>query len=89
MALGEDDLTPAWAERAARSPGAHVIIAMIATAAHALVGDETRAAAWAANVRERGPELTCADFFRSLPMRSKAARARISTALAHHGIRAG
>lgn len=89
MALGEDDLAPAWAERAARSPGAHVFIAMIATAAHALAGDEARAAAWAANVRERGPELTCADFFRSLPMRSEAVRARISSALARHGIRAG
>jgi uncharacterized membrane protein len=89
MALGEDQLAPPWAERAARSPGAHVLIAMIATAAHALGGDEARAAAWASDVRLRGPELTSADFFRSLPMKSEVARARIATALLRHGIRAG
>ena len=42
-----------WAERAARAPGAHVLIALIAVAAHALGGDEIRAASWAANVRSR------------------------------------
>ena len=86
LALGEEDLAPAWAERAARSPGAHALIAMIATAAHELAGDEARAAFWAASVRERGPELTRADFFRSLPMKPEAARARIAAALARHGI---
>jgi tetratricopeptide (TPR) repeat protein len=33
MALGQDIEAAAWAERAARSPGAHVLIAMIAVAA--------------------------------------------------------
>jgi hypothetical protein len=66
-----------------------VIIAMIALASHALAGDQARAAAWAAVVRERGPELTTADFFRALPMKPPAARARIARALASHGIREG
>ncbi len=55
MMLGEYAVAAQWAERAARSPGAHVLIAMIAAAAHALAGDSARAASWAANVRERNP----------------------------------
>ena len=40
-----------WAEVAARTPRAHVIIAMMATAAHALAGDVRAARRWAAAVR--------------------------------------
>ena len=43
LAVGEDTEAAHWAEQAARSPGAHVLIAMIAGAAHALSGDTTRA----------------------------------------------
>lgn len=85
MELREDADAAAWAERAARSPGAHVLIAMIAAVAHRLAGDEARAQSWAANVRERNPVLTRADFFRSFPMKSEATRARVSNALAHFG----
>jgi TolB-like protein len=85
MALGEDADAAAWAERAARSPGAHVLIAMVAAVAHRLAGDEARAQSWAANVRERNPVLTGADFFRSFPMKSEATRTRVSNALAHFG----
>ncbi len=85
MELGEDADAAAWAERAARSPGAHVLIAMIAAVAHRLAGDETRAQAWAANVRERNPVLTRADFFRSFPIKSEVTRTRVSNALAGFG----
>ena len=44
MTLGEDAVAAEWADRAASSPGAHVLIAMIATAAHALAGNDGRAA---------------------------------------------
>jgi tetratricopeptide (TPR) repeat protein len=70
-----------WADRAARSPGAHVLIAMIAAAAQSLAGDAERAAHWAANVRERSPILTHADFFRAFPMQPVDARARVQQAL--------
>jgi TolB-like protein/Tfp pilus assembly protein PilF len=89
LALGEVEAAQPWAERAARSPGAHALIAMIATAAHELAGDRARATAWATDARERAPELTCADFFRSLPMKPEAARARITAALRRHGVPAG
>jgi DNA-binding winged helix-turn-helix (wHTH) protein/tetratricopeptide (TPR) repeat protein len=85
MALGEDEEAAAWAERAARSPGAHVLIAMIATAAHALTGDVARAASWAANVRERNGALSREDFSRAFPMKLEAMRARVLQALAQFG----
>ena len=85
LAMGEDTAAAGWAERAARSPGAHVLIAMIAVAAHSLAGDATRATAWASNVRERNPVLTRTDFFRSFPMKSEATRTRVAGALARLG----
>jgi len=75
-----------WAERAARSPGAHVLIAVIAAAAHSLKGDTKRAAAWAANVRERNPAITQNDFFASFPFADAAVRKRIAKALSALGI---
>jgi TolB-like protein/Tfp pilus assembly protein PilF len=85
MAQGEDTDAAAWAERAAHSPGAHVLIAMIAGVAHSLAGDAARAGSWAANVRSRSPALTGQDFFRSFPMKPDAMRARVSGALAGLG----
>jgi TolB-like protein len=85
MLAGEDALAVQWAERAARSPGAHVLIAMIASAAHALAGDGERAAAWADDVRRRNPALTIEDFFRSFPMASPTMRTRVLRALKQNG----
>ena len=81
MAVGEDAEAADWAERAARSPGAHVLIAMVAAAAHALNGDAARAASWAANVRERNATLSREDFCRSFPMKSDTMRGRVLRAL--------
>ncbi len=81
MAGGEDDEAIAWTERAARSPGAHVLIAMIAAAAQMLAGNEHLAREWANDVRARNALLTREDFFRAFPVKSDAMRARISTAL--------
>jgi TolB-like protein len=84
MAVAEDAAAAAWAERAARSPGAHVLIAMIATVAHALAGNRGSAGSWAAKVRERNSSLRRDDFFRAFPMKSEELRARVSRALADH-----
>jgi TolB-like protein len=83
--LGEDLEAADWAERAARSPGAHVLIALVAAAAHALGGEELRAASWIADVRARSPTLTRADFFRAFPMKSEAAKTRLTNALVNLG----
>jgi TolB-like protein len=87
MAVGEDAEAAAWAERAARSPGAHVLIAMIAVAAHGLGGDDSRAASWAANVRARNPAMTLSDFFHSFPMKPDAIKSRVSNALVRFGFK--
>jgi DNA-binding winged helix-turn-helix (wHTH) protein/TolB-like protein len=86
MAVGEDAAAAEWAERAARSPGAHVLIAMIGAAAHALNGDGARARYWAANVRERNASLNREDFCRAFPMKSEQMRMRVVQALAQLGL---
>ena len=83
--LAEDAEAARWAERAARAPGAHVLIAMIACATQSIAGDETAAGVWAANVRDRNPRLTREDFFRSFPIKPPAARLRVSAALERRG----
>ena len=85
MVLGEDAEAAEWAERGARSPGAHVLIAMIAAAAHAMKGDSGRAEFWAANVRERNAALTLEDFCRAFPMKSDTMRGRVLEALTKFG----
>jgi TolB-like protein len=82
---GEDAEAARFAERAARAPGAHVLIAMIASAMQAIAGDEPASIAWAANVRERNPALRREDFFRSFPIKVAAARSRIDAALVRRG----
>ena len=81
MAQGEDLEAASWAERAARAPGAHVLIAMIAAVAHSLAGHAPEARSWANNVRERKPSLTRGDFFRAFPIKSEAMHRRLSAAL--------
>jgi TolB-like protein len=53
-----------WAETAAHTPGAHVIIAMIAMTAHALAGDEAMARHWADRVRALQPDASRQHFSR-------------------------
>jgi TolB-like protein len=85
MAVAQDVDAADWAERAARSPGAHVLIAMIAAAAHELNGDAARAAYWAANVRQRNATLNRDDFCRAFPMKSDTMRVRVLQALKQLG----
>jgi TolB-like protein len=87
LASNEDEPAAHWAERGARSPGAHVLIGVIAAAAHTLAGDSTRAAFWADNVRQRNDSLTREVFFQSFPMRSDAMRMKMDRALLALGFR--
>lgn len=81
MMRGEFAEAAEWNDRAARSPGAHVLIAMIAAAAHFLAGDEQKALKWAREVRERNPGLSRQEFFGAFPLRSDAMRTKASGAL--------
>lgn len=75
-----------YGERAARAPGAHVIIAMIAMTCHVFAGNRVDALRWARNIRKRRPDVTRVDFFRSLPIADEDLRRRINRALASMGI---
>lgn len=81
MVLDQPAQAADWAERAARAPGAHALIEMIAAVGHGLNGDDARATAWAHSARRRQPGLTQAEFFEAFPMRAAGARQRISQTL--------
>jgi tetratricopeptide (TPR) repeat protein len=81
MLRGEYADAAQWSERAAKSPGAHVLIAMIAALTQLLIGNEHRAAEWAKDVRNRNPKLSRHDFFGAFPVRSESMRAKASGAL--------
>jgi hypothetical protein len=73
-----------WADRAANSPGAHALIAMIATASNHLAGDQNRAGVWAEKARSRASHLTRVDFQRAFPFRDENTRRDVEGALAHY-----
>jgi len=83
--IDESTLAAHWGDRAARSPGAHPLIEMIAVAAHGLNGDDAKARAWASSAQTRSPGLTTAAFFESFPFRSQATRTRVTAILAQYG----
>ncbi|MGD8808990.1 MAG: winged helix-turn-helix domain-containing protein [Gammaproteobacteria bacterium] len=85
IALSEDAEGAQWAERGARSPGAHALIAMIAAAAQALAGNPMAGIRWAEEVRRRNPALTQADFFGAFPIRTQDMRGRLARALTSVG----
>ena len=84
---GETAEAALWADRAARSPGAHVMISLIAVVVHALNQDPQRAKAWVADVRSRRSDISQAHFFASFPFRDGDLRRRMAEALADNGFR--
>ena len=74
-----------WAERAAKAPGAHALIEMIAATAHGLNGNSGKAHAWADSVRARAAHLDKADFLRAFPFRDLPTRARVTGMLGKLG----
>jgi TolB-like protein len=81
IARMEDEEAAVWADRGARSPGAHALIAMIAAVAQTLAGNRESGMKWAEEVRVRNRSLTQADFFGAFPIRPEAMRRRITSAL--------
>ena len=80
--LREDFETAAdLGERAARSPGAHKHIAVIAAVAAHASGRADRAAEWISRARQHDPHVTPASFFRSFPFVRSAGRELIEQGL--------
>ena len=74
-----------WADRAATSPGAHHLIAMIALAANGLAGRDDQADRWRREVRRLRPDATADDYFAAFATRDIASRKRIAAELARNG----
>lgn len=83
---GDYESAAQWAEKAARAPGAHFLIAMIAVSAYALNRNRDKAEFWTANVRGRRPDASQDHFFESFPFSDAGVRQRISDALARYGL---
>lgn len=81
IARGEYEEAVQWTDAAARSPGAHVLMALLAAASQALAGNAPEAATWARGVHERDPTLTRADFFRGYPVTAEPMRTKIDAVL--------
>jgi TolB-like protein/tetratricopeptide (TPR) repeat protein len=83
---GEGAAAACWGDEAARSPGAHGFVALIAAACHMLNGDLKKAQEWATIARARDPEISQAKFFRAFPFEDCDTRDRISVAFFNLGI---
>ena len=83
---GEDKAAADWAERAARAPGAHVLISVIAAACHSAAQNPTKAQFWVDRVRARTPGDAQANFFRSFPFEDASVRARLAANLSAAGL---
>jgi TolB-like protein len=80
--LKEDfDTAADLGERAARSPGAHKHIAVIAAVAAHAAGRADRSDEWIARARQYDPRVTPAEFFRSFPFVRSAGRELIEQGL--------
>lgn len=65
---GDTRAAARWADRAATTPGAHYLIAMIAAVANGLDGRHQQAARWRQEARRRKPDASAAHFFAAFPM---------------------
>ncbi|MGB7270991.1 MAG: winged helix-turn-helix domain-containing protein [Albidovulum sp.] len=74
-----------WADRAAATPGAHYLIAMVAMVANGLAGRHDAAARWRQTVRQRKPDASAAHYFAAFPTRDIASRSLIADELRRHG----
>jgi TolB-like protein len=74
-----------WADRAATTPGAHYLIAMIALVANGLAERHEQAARWRQAIRRLKPDASSADYFAAFPTRQAASRTRIAAELRRHG----
>ena len=79
------DAAARYADKAASTPGAHYLIAMIALAANSLAGRSNQASRWKQEVLRRSAKASAAHYFAAFPTRDTASRNRIAAVLAQHG----
>ena len=86
---GDTEKAARWGEHAARTPGAHYLIGLIAAVAHEIHGDHKSAAYWARHASSRRPGASVDRFFKAFPFSDPALRRSISDALKRTGIPEG
>lgn len=86
VAEGDFEAAAKWGEKAARAPGAHYLIGMIAAVAHSLNGDEGKVRHWIAEIRRRRPDACRSQFFDSFPFSDATTRTLISGAFRRYGL---
>lgn len=74
-----------WADRAASTPGAHYLIAMIAAVANGLAGRNQQASRWQQDARRRKPDASSAQYFAAFPIRNGPVRRLIADELERQG----
>lgn len=83
---GDFENAATWAEKAARSPGAHYLISMIAVIGHSLNGNDKKASSWSKVVRQRKSDACQDQFFDSFPFRNSKTKELLSHALQRYGL---
>ncbi|MFN4142124.1 winged helix-turn-helix domain-containing tetratricopeptide repeat protein [Aestuariivirga sp.] len=85
LQAGDTRAAARWGDRAASTPGAHHLIAMIAAVANGLDGRRQQAERWSQEARRRKPGADAAQFRAAFPIRDGNARSRIEAELARLG----
>ena len=85
MQTGDYQAAARFGDKAAATPGAHYLIAMIALAANGLAGRHNQAARWKQEVLRRKADASAAHYFAAFPIRDTASRSRIKAELRRHG----
>lgn len=80
------DAAAQWVDRAAMTPGAHYLIAMIALVANGLAGRPEQALRWRGEIHRLKPDATMKHYFAAFPTRDAASRKRIAAQLRRHGL---
>ncbi len=86
LGQGDTERAALWGEHAARAPGAHYLIALIAAASHQLNNDHHRATYWVRHAKNRRPGASVDRFFRAFPFADPSFRQEITGALGKAGI---
>ena len=81
---GDYQAAARFGDKAAATPGAHYLIAMIALAANSLAGRHNQAARWKQEVHRRKPDAAAAHYFAAFPTQDAASRSRIEAELRRH-----
>ena len=85
LQTGDTDEASRWADRAAATPGAHYLIAMIAAVTNGLDGREDQATRWCTEARRRKPDATADQFLAAFPIQNPLTHSRIEHELRRLG----